>query len=194
MFKPQPRHRSGSVVALLLLFAFPFVTAAIATADQITYSISDYPQAEIDVLNGHQDKVSGTLIASATGSLVGSYTAGHFGSDNPNLVTLTYSIKNESSDTNLPYPSITFTGSESLGVPLGSGTATFTDTSILLDGYLGLNGPDANGSAGWLIWRSDISHYSGQVTPYGYGGAEIQFVDDPAIHMGIGAMGDRYGS
>ena len=177
------RHHSTLAVALLLFSAVLLVTAS--RAETITYSIDDYPTAEIDKLNGFQDKVSGTIMASAAGPL-GSYNAGSFGLDNPALVTVDYTVKIESS-ASLPYPSVTYSGSGPLSSYLGSGAVTFSSTSIVLYGYIAFSGADAGGTYGTLIWRPDESYYKGSVIPPGNGGnPEFQFIDDgnnPPFHM-----------
>jgi hypothetical protein len=171
-------------VAVIVLFsAVLLATPATAIADQITYTIKDYPLAETDE-NGYQDQVSGTITASAAGTL-GSYTDGNIHEHNPGLVTLDYTITlQQTGNPNPNYPSITFSGSENLGSLLGSGTVTFTPDEIDLSGYLRFS---TNGAL--LAWRNDIgsgNYYKGQYQDPNPPHPNLIYFDDtqPGDHLG----------
>jgi hypothetical protein len=168
-------------VGVIFFLAFLLAAAPTATAEVRTYNIVDYPAAEIDVITpGYQDSVAGTFTASTAGTL-GSYVPA-----TASAVTLSYSITLQSAAPGLPYPSVTYTGSGPLSNYLGSGSLTFTDTSMLLGGFLSFNGHDATPTSGFLSWRSEtgVHYYEGSCRPPGYiFDPEFKFSDDGA-HIG----------
>jgi len=82
---------SVSLVAAVVLALS--ASSSMAQLTPITYDIVNYPAEETDIFSKDQDSVSGTITASSTGSLLGTYTAGVTG---VNSVTLAYDISRAS--------------------------------------------------------------------------------------------------
>jgi hypothetical protein len=134
-------------------------------ADQITYNIVNYPAAEKDVLAGHvgnQDSISGTITAISSGTLAGTYSAG-----TPSAMTVTLDVSMTiSSAPGSGQPSFTFTDDDILSNLLGSGSATFNSSALLLNnGFLeaSMSNPGPNSESGSMEWRSDEGLFSGTV-------------------------------
>ncbi len=127
-----PRLISSPVRSGCLFLAAALFTTAAARAESMTYNIVDYPTAEIDQFNSEQDKVTGTITISA----LGSYTP------SPTTETLSYDITLSNADGS----SYSWSDSQTVNLFVGSGTATFTSSEILLSGYLNFSAPFGDGT------------------------------------------------
>jgi hypothetical protein len=153
-----------------LFFAVALFNAASAKAETITYDFVDYPTAEIDTGTSDQDKISGTITATSSGTL-GTYTP------SPTTDTLSYDVTLSSSNGF----SYNWTGSGPINEFIGSGSATFTSSAILLNGYLNFTYSNMAGS-GDLYYRSDIDTYMGTVGQSGEG-TVLHFDQSPATSL-----------
>jgi len=159
-----------------------------ANGSEITYSLVNYPSAEKDIIAGHvgnQDSLSGTVTAISSGTLLGTYTAGDNSPGGPNSVEMNFTVT-VGAQPGSGQPSITYTDDTTLGSILGSGTVTFTGSSMTLNsGYLTINGYDASSNFGTTIWRSDSGDlFQGEVDldeTGTYPGAETEFSDSNAL-------------
>jgi len=152
-----------------------------AGANEVVYTIVNYPTAEKDIFTSDQDSISGTIDASSSGSLFGTYTAGQLPA---NGVTMNFTITIHSA-AGSGQPSVTYTDDTNLGAVLGSGTATFTASTITLNsGYISTSGDDVSENEGSLLWRSDTGLFQGLVDENvsgSYPGPETEFSDNNGL-------------
>jgi hypothetical protein len=120
-------QKNALALVACLSFAATLIGSATARAQSQTYDILDFPSAETDLVNGMQDKVSGTINISAIGN---------YNTSDSSAVTLSFDVTLSNADGN----SYSWNGSGALNTFLGSGSADFTTSAIVLnEGILLLN-------------------------------------------------------